>query len=193
MKKDTTEPAAEATEEKLFDNWFDPVETILRSKVRGFLETMIEAELEAALARPRYGRRSEPIPDRATTTAIIGHRHGRRSRKLTGTFGQAEIVVPRARIAGENGKTTEWKSKALRSDQRRTATIDALIASAYLSGTNTRRVRRVLAALFAEGVGTDVVSRVWRKMKILWGRAAVKDRVSFGLLLKPKGSRHATD
>jgi transposase-like protein len=124
--------------------------------------------LEAALARPRYGRRSEPIPDCATTTAIIGHRHGRRSRKLTGTFGQAEIVVPRARIAGENGKTTEWKSKALRSYQRRTATIDALIASAYLSGTNTRRVRRVLAALFAEGVGKDVVSRVWRKMKGDW-------------------------
>src|SRR5271166_3195454 len=127
MKNDATEPAAEATEEKLFDDWFDPIETILRSKVRGFLETMIEAELKAALARPRYGRRSEPIPDCATTTAIIGHRHGRRSRKLTGTFGQAEIVVPRARIARENSKTTDWKSKALRSYPRRTATIDALI------------------------------------------------------------------
>ena len=111
MKNDATEPAAEATEEKLFDTWFDPVETILRSKVRGFLETMIAAELEAALARPRYGRRSEPIPDCATTTAIIGHRHGRRSRKLTGTFGQAEIVAPRARIDGDNGKTTEWRAR----------------------------------------------------------------------------------
>jgi putative transposase len=69
MKKDTPK----RPKKSFFGNWFDPVETILRSKVRGFLETMIEAELEAALARPRYGRRSEPIPDRATTTAIIGH------------------------------------------------------------------------------------------------------------------------
>ncbi len=53
MQRDTTEPAAEATEEKLFDNWFDPVETILRSKMRDFLETMIDEELETALARPR--------------------------------------------------------------------------------------------------------------------------------------------
>ena len=168
MKQDTTEPAAAATEEKLFDNWFDPVETILRGKVRGFLETMIEEELETVLARPRYGRRSEATSDSATTPTIIGHRHGRRTRKLAGTFGQTEITMPRARIAAEDGRTSEWKSKALRAYQRRTATIDALIASAYLSGTNTRRVKRVLASLFAGGVGKDVVSRVWRKVKSDW-------------------------
>ena len=76
--------------------------------------------------------------------------------------------MPRARIVCEGGETTEWKSKALRSYQRRTATIDALIASAYLAGTNTRRVKRALAGLFAEGVGKDVVSRVWRKVKGDW-------------------------
>ena len=32
------------------------------------------------------------------------------------------------------------------------------MASAYLAGTNTRRVRRALKALFAEGIGKDVVS-----------------------------------
>jgi transposase-like protein len=168
MKRDTTESAAEATEEKLFDNWFDPVETILRSKVRGFLETMIEEELEAALVRPRYGRRPSPTVQDAETAPSVGHRHGHRTRSLTGSFGRTEIRVPRARMACETGKTTEWKSRALRSYQRRTATVDALIASAYLSGTNTRRVRRALAALFVEGVGKDVVSRVWRKVKGDW-------------------------
>jgi hypothetical protein len=29
-------------DERLFDNWFDPVEKVLRTKVRGFIETMIE-------------------------------------------------------------------------------------------------------------------------------------------------------
>ncbi|MGH6829663.1 MAG: transposase, partial [Methylocella sp.] len=168
MKRDTTEQAAEATEEKLFDNWFDPVETILRSKVRGFLETMIEEELEAALGRPRYGRRLESDPEDETVKPLIGHRHGRRTRTLTGTFGQTEITMPRARTDCEDGKTGEWKSKVLRSYQRRTATIDALIASAYLSGTNTRRVKGALAALFAEGAGKDVVSRVWHKVKGDW-------------------------
>lgn len=164
MKRDTTGPAAEATEERLFDNWFDPVESTLRSRVRGFLETMIEEELAAVLGRPRYGR----LPEDEADKPLIGHRHGRRTRTLSGTFGQTEITVPRARIACEDGKSAEWKSKALRSYQRRTMTIDAVIASAYLSGTNTRRVKRVLASLFADGVGKDVVSRVWHKVKGDW-------------------------
>ena len=49
--------------------------------------------------------------------------------------------------------------------QRRTRAADALIAGAYLAGTNTRRVRRALNAVFAGPVGKDVVSRVWRKTK----------------------------
>jgi transposase-like protein len=67
-----------------------------------------------------------------------------------------------------DGKTTEWHSKALRTYQRRTLTADALIASAYLAGTNTRRVRRALAALFRGAVSKDIVSRVWRKIKSDW-------------------------
>jgi putative transposase len=59
-------------------------------------------------------------------------------------------------------------SKVVRSYQRRTRAADALIASAYLSGTNTRRVRRALAALFGGAVGKDTVSRVWRKVKGDW-------------------------
>jgi len=87
---------------------------------------------------------------------------------LTGSFGRTEIAVPRARLVGADGKTTEWKSKVLRTYQRRTLVADALIASAYLAGTNTRRVRRALKALFAEGIGKDVVSRVWRRVKSDW-------------------------
>ena len=41
MKTDTTERASEAIEERLFDNWLDPVESSLRSRVRGFLEAMM--------------------------------------------------------------------------------------------------------------------------------------------------------
>ena len=43
-----------------------------------------------------------------------------------------------------------------------------LIAGAYLSGTNTRRVRRALGALFGGAIGKDVVSRAWHKVQTDW-------------------------
>jgi hypothetical protein len=45
---------------------------------------------------------------------------------------------------------------------------DSLIAGAYLAGTNTRRVRRALSAVFGGAVSKDTVSRVWRKVKGDW-------------------------
>jgi len=69
-----------------------------------------------------------------------------------GTFGRVEIAVPRARLDNAAGKTTEWKSSALRAYQRRTQQADSLIAGAYLAGANTRRVRRALSAVFGGAV-----------------------------------------
>src|SRR5262249_19647408 len=155
--------------EGLFDNWFDPIESGIRDRVRGFIETTIETELTDALSRSRYARRKESCEgDSSNGTTITGHRHGHRSRKLLGSFGPVEIAVPRARLNKPDGKTTEWKSQSLRAYQRRTQAADALIAGVYLSGTNTRRVRRALRSLFGGAVGKDTVSRVWRKVKSDW-------------------------
>src|SRR5208283_4845898 len=157
MIKDTTKEAAGAAEALLFDDWFDAIEDGVRTRVRGFIETMLEAELSDALSRPRYGRRKSGEEESAPS--VVGVRHGRRERTLSGTFGKTRIAVPRARMMGEAGKTREWRSAALPAYQRRTRAADALIAGAYLAGTNTRRVRRALAAAFAGPVGKDVVSR----------------------------------
>ena len=164
MKSDSFEPATD-TAAQLFDNWFDPIESGLRERVREFIEALICGELDAALARPRYWRAKN---DDACSAGVVGHRHGSRTRSLTGSFGKTEITVPRARLQTSDGGTTEWHSKTLRAYQRRTVTADALIASAYLAGTNTRRVRRALAALFRGAVSKDIVSRVWRKIKSDW-------------------------
>ena len=157
-----------AADERLFDAWFDPIEHAVRDRVRSFIEELIEGELSAVLARPRYGRRAQDGGAAANSGGIVGHRHGSRKRMLTGTFGRTEIDVPRARLQTPDGKTTEWKSTALRAYQRRTHAAEALIASAYLAGVNTRRVRRALAALFGGAVGKDIVSRTWRKVKGDW-------------------------
>ena len=164
-KSDSSQPAVE-TASRLFDNWFDPIETEVRARARQFIEELLREELDSALARPRYERRQ--MAGNEGKTGVAGHRHGSRTRSLTGTFGPIEIAVPRARLTTSEGKTTEWKSQALRAYQRRTLAADALIASTYLAGTNTRRVRRALAALFSGTVGKDTVSRTWRKVKSDW-------------------------
>jgi transposase-like protein len=173
----TTSPALQREAEPtvdLLDNWFDVIEVGLRERVRDFIQAMIESELDTALARPRYGRRpKEDVQNGDGPKGIPGHRHGHRSRSLMGTFGQVEIAVPRARLDSAAGKTTEWKSSALRAYQRRTKQADSLIAGAYLAGaylagTNTRRVRRALSAVFGGAVSKDTVSRVWRKVKGDW-------------------------
>jgi len=164
-KLDSVQPATELAVD-LFDNWFDPIESEVRARSRQFIEELIRGELDAALARPRYGR--SQIAGNEAGADVTGHRHGSRTRSLTGTFGPIEISVPRARLTTPEGGTAEWKSQALRAYQRRTLAADALIASSYLAGTNTRRVRRALAALFGGTVGKDTVSRTWRKVKGDW-------------------------
>ena len=174
MKKHTTRPdsatAAAETAPHLFDNWFDPIEFGVRSRVRDFIETMMEEELEAVLSRPRYGRVAPTASKKAGSAeaAATGHRHGHRSRTLLGTFGPVEVAMPRARLNAPDGGTTEWKSTALKAYQRRTIAADAVIAATYLAGTNTRRVRRALMALFGGAVSKDTVSRTWRKVKTDW-------------------------
>jgi hypothetical protein len=147
MSKDST--TTESTE-GLFagDAWFDPIEAGLRGRIRGFIEAMLEEELAAALGGGRYerGRRR-------------GHRHGKRARQLLGSFGPATISVPRGRLSRPDGTTEEWRSAALARYARMTRQVEALIAASYLAGTNTRRVRRALGALFRGAVGKDVVSR----------------------------------
>src|SRR5512147_2050244 len=178
-------------EAKLFlgDAWSDPIEAGIRDRIRGFIEELIEEELAAALGRGRYERRLRrgdgeagpadvsplaeaadvsPLAEAADVSPLAGHRHGHRQRRITGSFGTVEIVVPRARVGTANGGTAEWKSRTLPRYARMTKQVEALIAGAYLAGTNTRRVRRALAALFRGAVGKDTVSRVWRKVKTDW-------------------------
>ncbi len=143
MTSNSTTPCLPQSETEtavhLFDSWFDPIEAGLRDRVRDFLHAMFEGELDVLLSRPRYGRRGLNGSNGSGESAgASGHRHGHRSRSLMGSFGRVEIAVPRARLNTPDGKTTEWKSKAL------------------------------LAALFGGAVGKDTVSRVWRKVKSDW-------------------------
>ena len=141
------------------DGAFDPLEEGVRQRVRHFIETVLEEELQAALGRGRYERLGE---------GARGHRHGHRTRQVIGTFGAETVKVPRARMIDDAGKASEWCSQGLRRYQRLTKKAEALIAAVYLAGTNTRRVKRALFGLFDGAISKDVVSRAWRKVKTDW-------------------------
>lgn len=178
----TTDTAIEDSELLLGAGWRDRIEAGVRGSIRGFIEEMLEAELTQALGRGRYVRLKTAPPASVATSADLdndeapvaaagpqhGHRNGRREREVIGTFGSVTVAVPRARLDTADGKTAEWQNKTLLAYRRRTKEIDALIAGAYLAGTNTRRVGRALAALFRGAISKSTVSRVWRKIKADW-------------------------
>jgi putative transposase len=166
MDKDSRNTAIESPV-LLEDAWFDPIETGIRDQIRGFIEALVDEELDKSLGRARYQR-----PGGAAGTEIaaetVGYRHGRRERRLLGSFGPVTISVPRGRLTDADGRRREWRSNVLPRYARMTKQVEALIAGAYLSGTNTRRVRRALVALFKGAVSKDIVSRTWRKVRADW-------------------------
>jgi putative transposase len=189
MKMNTIKSPVEAAEGTLFlgDDWFDPLEAGVRTRIRDFIEELLEAELDVALGRDRYERPRLAETDAGGKPIVkAGHRHGHRERQILGSFGPVTVRVPRARLDTSDGKTAEWKNKTIPAYQRRTKNADALIAGAYLAGTNTRRVRRALATLFNGAVGKDTVSRVWRKVKgdwDAWNKRSLADEPIIRLIL----------
>ena len=157
-------------------DWIDPLEAVFRSGVRSYLQELLEQEVSAALGRLRHGREE----------AAQGYRNGHRERTLLGTFGKLTLAAPRARIEEEGGGTHEFHSRLLPRYKRLTPGALSLIASAYLAGVNTRRVRRALAGLFAGAVSKDTVSRAWRMAQTdfaAWNRRSLKDEPIVRLIL----------
>jgi putative transposase len=182
-----TDITLEDSQHLLGSDWSSKLEADLRGTVRSFIEGLLREELEAVLGRGHYVRSLKIAPPASAATAeglgngepatvlrAKGHRHGSRERTLTGTFGTVTVAVPRARIEADGG-TTEWVNRTLPAYLRRTREIDALIAGAYLAGTNTRRVGRALGALFKGAMSKSTVSRVWRKVKADWESWKMRD------------------
>ncbi len=117
MKTDITKAAAEAAEATLFlgDDWFDPLEAGVRTRIRGFIEELLEAELDAALGRDRYQRPRLAEKDAAERqAAVAGHRHGHRERGLMGTFGAVTVRVPRGRLKPRMARRPSGRTRPFR-------------------------------------------------------------------------------
>jgi len=129
------------------------LEELMRERIRGTIELIIEQELEAAIGAAS----SQRIGDKRA-----GYRHGHRGRTLSTSLGATTIAMPRARIEEADGKRHEWRSQIIPRYQRRTARVDEAILGVYLSGTNTRRLRGALAPLLRGApLSKDARSPAW--------------------------------
>src|SRR5260370_18072665 len=104
MTTNSIKPAISAPEGEHFlcDDWFDPLETGVRTRIRGFIEELLESELDAALGRNRYERPS--TSGGGSPKGAVASGHGHRERWLMGTFGATAIRVPRAPLGTPDGQ-----------------------------------------------------------------------------------------
>ena len=116
------------------------------------------AGAEAALGRGRY--------ERGGTPRAIGTATGSGGSPAPSARWRSPCRGPGCGAGGRHHpRVAQRRAAPLRAGDPQ---VEALIAGAYLAGTNTRRVQRALAALFRGAVGKDVVSRTWRKVKMDW-------------------------
>ena len=135
MKKPTTISKKSVSEYREF------VQLRLRKRVLEAIEVVLEEEVDQALGCRSY----EPAEDRR------GYRNGAETRRVTTSVGTRELRVPRARVRDEEtGETTEFRSELLPRYARRTREVDEAILGTYLSGANSRRIRKALKPLLGE-------------------------------------------
>ena len=148
MKKPTTISKESVSEYREF------VQLRLRKLVLEAIEVVLEEEVDQALGCGSYER----AEDRR------GYRNGAETRRVTTSVGTRELRVPRARVRDEEtGETTEFRSELLPRYARRTREVEEAILGTYLSGTNSRRIRKALKPLLGEEhLSKSAVSRVVR-------------------------------
>ena len=142
------------------------VRALLQRRVLEAIEMVLEEEVTEAIGAARHER----VDHRR------GYRNGGVRRPVTTANGTRSIKVPRARVGSEDGVTEEFQSELLPRYQRRTREVDDAILSAYLSGANTRRIKKALAPLLGqENLSKSAVSRVVGRLKTLFAQWRSRD------------------
>ena len=151
MKKPTTITSESVSEYREF------IELRLRNRVLEAIEIVIDEELDQALGCRAYERSEQRR----------GYRNGVETRRVTTAVGTRELRIPRARVVDEEtGETKEFRSVLLPRYQRRTREVDEAILATYLSGANSRRIRKALKPLLGdEHLSKSAVSRVVGRLK----------------------------
>ena len=117
MEKQTTEPTVASS-----PTW-ERLETWLRSKMREWMQDLLEAEVDELLGRRKSARR-KPVD------GVLGYRSGHgKPRRLTVSCGTVTVRRPRVR-----GLEQRFESRLLPLFARRTPEVNALLPELYLHG-----------------------------------------------------------
>jgi transposase-like protein len=116
------------------------VRSAIRERLQDAIAEILEEELDQALGASRY-ERGEPRR---------GYRHGHQEREVVTQTGPASLRIPRARLFGKDGESSEWRSDLVERYQRRTRQVNEAILGCYLGGVNSRRIRKSLDPLLGD-------------------------------------------
>lgn len=135
------------------------IEEQFRRHIRTALEGALAEELAAALGSERHER----------TDGRCGYRNGTIERMVTTPEGTQVVTMPRGRVVGPDGVTSEFHSALLPRYARRTREVDDAILGCYLGGINSRRIRTALKPLLgAAHLSKSAVSRIVGRLKALF-------------------------
>ena len=142
------------------------VHKLLRRRVLEAMEIVLEEELSEALGSTRYAR----------SESRRGYRNGSEKRTVTTSLGAEEIEIPRGRIFGADGESSEFRSELLPRYSRRTQAVDDAVLGVYLAGGNSRRIRKALEPLLGtKHLSKSAVSRVVSRLKDLFSTWSDRD------------------
>ena len=135
MKQDSINAAPWARDERR-----EFLEDELRQKTRAWIQLMVNEELDQALGLAR-GQRGE---------GRLGYRKGQRPRQFTTSGGSHDLTMPRgAYFTAQSDGKKEWNSQIIPRYARRSEAVEAAVINSYLSGANTRKIRRALEPLLS--------------------------------------------
>lgn len=138
---------------------WEELEAHLRERVRGWLQELLEAEVEELLGRGRWERRR-------AVDAPAGYRNGYgKPRSLTLSGGTVRLRRPRVR-----GLESRFESRLLPLFARRSAEVDALLPELYLHGLAQGDFELALRGLLGEEapLSPATIARLKEKWRAEW-------------------------
>lgn len=133
----------------------DPLSEGIRARIRGFIEEMMNEELDAVLGAGRYER----------VEGRHGYRKGSKPRELTTSFGKTVFERPRGALF-EGNEEKEFHSAILDRYRRRSREVDAALLGMYFGGVNTRKVKRAVRPLLKNApLSKSAISRLIQRLK----------------------------
>lgn len=165
VRNDSARPGTESTAA----TW-DTLEQLVREKIQGFLQQILEEEVTELLGRRKSERR-------AAVDAAPGYRNGHgKPRKLAMSSGTITVRRPRVR-----GLEERFESRVLPLFARRTKEVGALIPELYLHGLAEGDFELALRGLLGDGAPLSKASirrlrAGWTREFQAWSKRSLADR-----------------